>query len=289
MKRFKIFVMIGVITSFCANFAWAGSVDVVEVDEDRNALVDVTLCGEGAAIDDFKTWSDGDRFYILFSAIEVGKEGCDPLPQEMIPVPACSEYSKIVALLYSEVKPVLDGDSYKDLSIDSLDVDLNVDKEVCCEEKRDVCIAECVEGDMECVETCYAKYDICMMDDFEITVECHPETLNMKSNGNYITCFLMSSVENGINDIDENTLQLHYLDDFLYAVFSEIEEDYLMVKFSRPELQTLIADSEIPYPVYIELSVSGEQNGKAFEATDSMRVINPGKEKQVKKEKKKKK
>ena len=71
MNRLKILVMIGIITAFCSNFAWAGSIDVVDVDENRNALVDVTLCGE-RTIDDSKAVSSGETFATL-AAIETAR------------------------------------------------------------------------------------------------------------------------------------------------------------------------------------------------------------------------
>jgi len=55
MKHLKVFLMVGVISSLCSNLVWAGEVGVTEVDESRNALISVSLCGEGAALGDMHT------------------------------------------------------------------------------------------------------------------------------------------------------------------------------------------------------------------------------------------
>ncbi len=323
MNRFKIFAVVGMITALCTNFAWAGNIDVVEVDADRNALIDVTLCG-GGAINDSTVVSSDDTLFVFFSASESGSEDC-VTTQVSIPVPPCSEYSQIVAGLCSEVIPVVAEDGIsKDLLIDSLEVELDVNIEGCCQEKLDTCTdafdacavanGECLltcdpaSADYDsCVEncnstynceeqfTCQADYETCMMADDdpvivapEITAECNPQTLNLKSKGKYVTCYLMSSEADGVTGIDEDTLQLHYASASLDAIFSTLEDDYLMVKFSRPMLQALVAATETQFPVNIDLSVSGEQNGEAFEATDSMRVIKPGKKKKKRNKKRKK-
>jgi len=278
MNRLKIFVVIGMIIAFCSSFTWAGSIEIMAIDENENALVNVSLCG-GGTIDDLKVVSSDDTFYIFFSASETGEENCE-ISQEIIPIPPCSAYSKIVALLYSEIT-LLDDTTRKDLSMDSLYVDLDGYVEGCCQNEYETCIVQCddVEG---CETICDENFDQCLATAVpEITVDCKPETLNLKSKGKYVTCYLMSSDVDGINDIDTNTLELHYLDTSLSAIRSEFEEDQLMVKFDRQMLQALIkATTEgIQFPVTIELSVSGKQNGNEFEATDSMRVKQPKKKK----------
>jgi hypothetical protein len=277
----KFFVMTGIITAFSANLAWAGSVNVVDVTEDRNALVAVTLCGEEATIDDSKAVSEDDTFYILFSATEVEDEDCEPIEQS-IAVSPCSEYSKIVALLYSEITPVPEGDIYKDLSVDSLDVELGINIEGCCLGKYEACIAKCAEGDAECDERCDVEYATCLdpQAEPETTVDCDPDTLNLKSNGNFVTCYLSSISGNGVEDIDPTSLYLHYADldanvtTSLPALLSNIEEDELMVKFSRPNLIQAIDAAKVPMD--IELIISGDQDlGSSFEAADTITAIKP--------------
>ena len=308
MNRLKIFVVIGMITAFCANFAWAASVDVVEVDEGRNAVVDVTICGEGATIDDSKVVSDDDTLYIFFAATELRVKEC-VTTEESIPVPSCSEYSKIVALLYSDITTVPDDITHTYLTVDSLGVELDVDIEGCCREEADKCLddkeaclaveEECMDAcdpngdfreylacmsDCDCEEkyNCRADYEMCMMpvEEEVITADCDPDTLNLKSNGNYVTCYLSSTYENGVEDIDQTSLWLHLADttSSLPALFSAIEEDMLMVKFSRPALIAAIAETALPLPRDVELMVSGDQDaGDSFEAMDTITAINPPK------------
>lgn len=279
MNKIKAFIMSIVISSLYISLAWAGNVEVVEVDEERNALVALSLCGEGILIDNPQKVSEDETLYILFSATETGDIDC-VTTEESIAIPVCNAYSKIVALLHSEITPVPEGDIYKDLTVDSLDVELGVNIEGCCLEEWEACDAACDEGDTGCSAICDEEKATCLESsvDPEITVDCDPDTLNLKSNGNFLTCYLSSTYEEGVENIDQTNLYLHYSYDTttidLLSLFSAIEEDRLMVKFSRQELIQAIGEVEVP--MEIELIVSGDQVvGDSFEAADTINVIKP--------------
>ena len=106
----------------------------------------------------------------------------------------------------------------------------------------------------------------------EVQVDITPKTLNLKSNGQRITCTI--TFPDGYNVSDINTESI-LLEDRIKPKQIELNElsRQLLIKFDRNDLQVLLN------PGRIELMVTGSfKNGSAFEGIDIITVINPGKE-----------
>ena len=115
----------------------------------------------------------------------------------------------------------------------------------------------------------------------EATIDLHPKTLNLGSNGRWITCYIELPEGYDVNEIDVSTV---YLEDFLQAENrpTEIEDDDgdgildLMVKFDRRELNQYLLDQDLDFSAEVELTVSGSlYDETAFEGRDTIRVIDP--------------
>ena len=103
------------------------------------------------------------------------------------------------------------------------------------------------------------------------TVDIDPNTLNLQSNGKWITCYISFPVEVNVADVNSNTVLLNgtIKADWTWV---EEEEQMMMAKFSRSAIQDMLQ------PGQVELRVSGELiNGRRFEGTDTITVINKGK------------
>jgi len=101
------------------------------------------------------------------------------------------------------------------------------------------------------------------------TVDIDPNTLNLKSKGRWITCYI-DLLGYDVNDIDINTV---ILEDTIPAEWGDIQGDTLMVKFDRSEVEDMLS------PGTYNLKVTGElTDGTEFEGySDEIRVIDPGK------------
>ena len=111
---------------------------------------------------------------------------------------------------------------------------------------------------------------------FEVSVNITPETLNLKSNGRWITAHVTVAGDKSIEDIDVDSISM---EDSIAVDKSSISSSDLMLKFSRSEVVSLIEDMDIDPPETIELSITGnftDDNETSFEAMDTVRVINPG-------------
>ena len=121
-------------------------------------------------------------------------------------------------------------------------------------------------------------------------VDIDPNTLNLKSNGEYITVYLELSAVYDINNIDIGSIRLKFE---THEILVDIEApitigDYdsdgipdLMVKFSRTEVKTRLAvpdyDSGTENGNNIEFVVTGDVLGNSFEGSDWIKVIRPDK------------
>jgi len=112
-------------------------------------------------------------------------------------------------------------------------------------------------------------------------VEIHPETLNLESNGRWITVFTSLPEEYEVSDINVTTVQLGIIP----AAWGKVGGNKLMVKFDRQMLIDYIwayklYHMQIPIPqegVEVDLTVSGElYDGTPFEGSGTIRVINRG-------------
>jgi len=115
------------------------------------------------------------------------------------------------------------------------------------------------------------------------TIDIDPNTLNLKSKGKWVTCYIELPQGYYANDIDVSTVKLWHNGDLIVSAELHPTEigDHdgdgipdLMVKVDRQaliEYLKTIPESEV------ELTVTGEIAGTPFEGSDTVRVINKGK------------
>jgi hypothetical protein len=107
------------------------------------------------------------------------------------------------------------------------------------------------------------------------TVDIDPDTLNLKSKGNWITAYIELPLGYNVRDIDASTVRLIIGENEVPAERKPKEiGDYdhdgvrdLMVKFDRQAVQALLSVGEY------ELKVVGKVAGATFEGSDTIRVI----------------
>ena len=111
-------------------------------------------------------------------------------------------------------------------------------------------------------------------------LDVKPDTLNLKSKGRFVTCYIELPIDYYIQDIDIYSLILSTdsdisLDPTGPSGVGDYDNDGapdLMVKFDAQELISLLESGNV------EIAVSGELiDGTMFEANDTIRVINKGK------------
>jgi len=127
-----------------------------------------------------------------------------------------------------------------------------------------------------------AAYDILYADVYQAEVDVNPNTLNLKSNGRWITAHIELPEECDVQDIDLSTLMLNdtipvdseaptnigYFDDILV----------LMVKFDREEVSAFILNAidSSEKSIWVTLKITGALNdGVSFEGVDTIRVLDP--------------
>jgi hypothetical protein len=102
------------------------------------------------------------------------------------------------------------------------------------------------------------------------TIDIDPDTLNLKSKGKWITCYITMNEHYDVCDIDISTI---LLEDTITAEWGDIQGDTLMVKFDRSDVEDMLS------PGTYNLKVTGElADGTSFEGhSDDIKVIDPGK------------
>jgi hypothetical protein len=103
----------------------------------------------------------------------------------------------------------------------------------------------------------------------EAEVSIHPETLNLKSKGKWITAFIKLPEGYDVTDIDVESVKLNQS---ISAEWGNVQNGVLMVKFSRAELIALL-DGKTGE---VELTITVNGDGFDFEGYDTIRVISPG-------------
>ncbi len=106
------------------------------------------------------------------------------------------------------------------------------------------------------------------------TIDIHPKTLNMKSKGKYITCYIELPENYSVADIDVESILLN---EKVYAQSRPAEiGDYdddgiadLKIKFKRKEVQSIIDKQS-----YFTIIITGNLvNGISFRGTDEIKLI----------------
>ena len=113
------------------------------------------------------------------------------------------------------------------------------------------------------------------------TIDIHPDTLNMKSKGKYVTCYIELPEGFSVYDIDIVTVMLTINGASIAADSSPTEiGDYndndildCMVKFDRQSIQDACNAGAVEFTLSCET-----YDGTAFEGTDTVLVIDKGQE-----------
>ena len=118
------------------------------------------------------------------------------------------------------------------------------------------------------------------------TIDIDPDTLNLKSKGRWITCYIELSEGYNVNDIDRATILLNgtipvdpfWIDKPLESVIGDYDNDTLrdlMVKFSRKAVSEFILSKSIMYG-NVTLTMTGELYDRTlFEGGDVIKVGMP--------------
>lgn len=117
------------------------------------------------------------------------------------------------------------------------------------------------------------EVDVVVPEIIQAIINIDPNTLNLKSKGKWITCYIELPEDYVVEDIDVGTVELSYGGGGVSAAWGDVQDGVLMVKFDRAEVQSILSPGD-----EIELTVSGELNdGTPFEGTDTIRVTDKGK------------
>lgn len=121
-----------------------------------------------------------------------------------------------------------------------------------------------------CIACPLTMADPCEPNIVEATIDIDPDTLNLKSRGRWITCYIWLPEDHNVEDINAASILLEDVIEAEWKWF-EIEDQVLMVKFNRSEVQGMLEPNEA-----VELTVTGDlADGNEFEGTDTIRVIGP--------------
>jgi len=107
------------------------------------------------------------------------------------------------------------------------------------------------------------------------TIDIDPDTLNLKSNGEWITAYVTLPEGYLVEDIDVASVELVHNDFVLAADWGEVQDGVLMVKFDRASLRDYLGEVDVNdgdkfYDV--TLTVKGEVAGTPFEGSDTITV-----------------
>jgi len=98
----------------------------------------------------------------------------------------------------------------------------------------------------------------------EAEVDIDPDTLNLKSKGKWVTCYIQPPDGYAVEDIAVGTI---LLEGELQVEHSDVQDGVLMVKFNRQLLIEYLATGDVT------LTVTGElTDGKPFQGSDTIRV-----------------
>lgn len=132
------------------------------------------------------------------------------------------------------------------------------------------------------VDSCFMHLDTfeVFFDDLNLTpapatVDIDPNTLDLKSQGKWITAYITLPEGYDVGDIDISSIQL---DGIIAAAWgNDCEDDALMVKFDREAVIAYLKDKGLALPAEVTLTVTGDIGDLMFEGSDTIRVIEPPK------------
>ena len=106
-------------------------------------------------------------------------------------------------------------------------------------------------------------------------IDVDPDTLNLKSKGNWITCFIWLPEGYNVTQIDPSTIMLN---DTVPAQAQPVStgDSHMMVKFDRAMIQELILSQGIKRGSVNLTVVLQLYDGPMFEGSDNIRVLMPG-------------
>ena len=115
------------------------------------------------------------------------------------------------------------------------------------------------------------------------TIDIKPDTLNLKSKGKWITCYIELPENYDVADIDISTVRISRIDNKEVDIpaeewpweISDYDNDTipdLMVKFDRSAVQSVV---DVGYAI---ITVEGLVGDETFEGNDVIKVIDAGKE-----------
>jgi len=105
------------------------------------------------------------------------------------------------------------------------------------------------------------------------TVDIDPNTIDLKSQGKWITAYVTLPEGYDVGDIDISTVQL---DGIIAAAWGDdFEDDALMVKFDREAVIAYLKGKSLALPANVTLKVTGMIGDLTFEGSDTIRVIEP--------------
>jgi hypothetical protein len=101
------------------------------------------------------------------------------------------------------------------------------------------------------------------------SIDIDPNTLNLESNGNWITVYIDLPQGYDVNDIIISTVML---DNTIVAEWCNVQSSTLMVKFDRLDVENFIGMPQDG----VELTIKGKlNNGPYFVGQDTIKAINP--------------
>jgi hypothetical protein len=105
-----------------------------------------------------------------------------------------------------------------------------------------------------------------------LSVEIHPETLNLKSNGRWVTVMITLPTGVSADEINMDDIRLWADDNSIKPDWGSAGNGNIMVKFDRTSLKNLIDEEG-----NVSIRITGKlPSGQAFEGEATLRVINPG-------------
>ncbi len=109
----------------------------------------------------------------------------------------------------------------------------------------------------------------------ELSVDLNPNNLNLRSNGRWMTLRVTPPSGRTADEIDVRSLKLWFGDESVPALWGNIDDGVLMVKFSRASLQKILRERA---GEEVEIWVTGSYDDvNLLEGSDTIRVMDPGK------------